>query len=62
MTTTKEQRAVLEDELINPLNNILMVSYGTDQFNDVTASVQRIVATLERHHLINKRLVSKQAA
>jgi uncharacterized protein Smg (DUF494 family) len=53
---TKEQRKKLEDALMNPLNNIVMVSYGTDQYDQVAANVRRIVTVLEAAHLINKRL------
>jgi hypothetical protein len=48
----------LEDEILNSLNSIILVSYGSDIFKEVEKEVLRIVATLEKAHLINKRNVN----
>lgn len=48
--------ARLEDEILNPLNDILMVAYGTSLYGTVEKEVRRIVCVLEKEHLIHKRL------
>ena len=45
----------LEDEIINPLNNILLLSYGKDVFKEIEKEIKRIVEVLEKNQLINKR-------
>lgn len=50
----------LEDEILNALNSILMLCYGNDIYKDVENEVSRIVSTLEKKKLINKRLSSSQ--
>jgi hypothetical protein len=53
--------AQLEDELLNPLNDILMLTYGTRLYRTVEKEISRIVAALEKEHLIHKRLGVSQA-
>jgi hypothetical protein len=45
----------LEDEILNSLNNIILVSYGSDVYKEVEKEVRRIVTVLEKKHLINER-------
>ena len=50
----------LEDQVLNPLNNIMLLSYGNDVYKNVEAEVRRIIFVLEREHLINKRLKNEE--
>jgi hypothetical protein len=46
----------LEDKVINPLNNILMLCCENNNYRDVEKEIERVIATLEHEHLINKRI------
>ncbi len=46
----------IEDQVINPLNNILMLCIENDNYGDVEKEISRVIATLERERLINKRI------
>ena len=46
----------IEDQVINPLNNILMLCSENDNYSDVEKEIERVIATLEGEHLINKRI------
>jgi hypothetical protein len=45
----------LEDEVLNSLNSILLITYGSDVYKDVEKEIRRVVATMENAHLIHKR-------
>jgi hypothetical protein len=45
----------LEDQLLNPLNSILLLVYGQEVYKQVEKEVRRVVGVLEKEHLINKR-------
>jgi len=46
----------LEDKVLNSLNSILLLSYGSLQYKDVEKEVRRVVAILEKEHLIRRRM------
>lgn len=46
----------IEDQLLNPLNSILMLCYGNKVYNEVEKEIWRIIEVLEKEHLINNRL------
>ena len=46
----------LEDRVLNPLNNIILLSQGSIACKKVEKEIRRIVTVLEREHLINKRI------
>lgn len=48
--------AKLEDQVLNPLNCILLLCYGNDVYKDVEKEIRRIVSVLEKKNLINKRV------
>ena len=45
----------IEDSVLNPLNEILLLSYGTDVYKTILDKIEKIVIALERQHLIYKR-------
>ncbi len=45
----------LEDKVLNSLNSILLITYGSGMYDDVEKEIRRVVATLENAHLIRKR-------
>ncbi len=45
----------IEDRVLNPLNEILLLSYGTDMYKQILGRIEKIVTTLESQHLIYKR-------
>jgi len=45
----------IEDSVLNPLNEILLLSYGTDVYKIILNKIEKIVTALERQHLIYKR-------
>ena len=53
--SVKVNKSHLEDRIINPLNNILLLSYGSDIFKDVELEIQRVVTVLEQASIIKKR-------
>ena len=54
--TIKVNISHLEDRILNPLNSILLLSYGSDVYKDVVKEIRRVVAVLEKEHLITKRI------
>ncbi len=46
----------LEDKVLNSLNSILLITYGSGMYKDVEKEIRRVVATLEKAHLIRKRI------
>ncbi len=58
--TVKVDISQLEDQVLNPLNGILMLSYGSDTYKEIEQEIRRIVAVLEKKHLINKRLRTRR--
>ncbi len=46
----------LEDQILNPLNNILLLSYGNNVYKDVEKEIRRVIAVLEKEHLITKKI------
>ncbi|MBI5787607.1 MAG: hypothetical protein HZA78_01960 [Candidatus Schekmanbacteria bacterium] len=46
----------LEDKVLNPLNDILILVYGTRLYQPIEKEVTRIVSVLEQEHLIRQRL------
>ncbi len=46
----------IEDQVINPLNNILMLCSENNNYGDIEKEIERVIATLESEHLINKRI------
>jgi uncharacterized radical SAM superfamily protein len=47
--------AQLEYKVLNPLNDILMPTYGTKLYRGMEKEVRRIVTVLEKERLIHKR-------
>ena len=45
----------IEDRVLNPLNEILLLSYGTDMYKQILGRIEKIVTTLESQHTIYKR-------
>jgi hypothetical protein len=45
-----------EDKVLNSLNSILLITFGSDMYKDVEKEIQRIVTILEKKHLIRKRI------
>jgi hypothetical protein len=43
--------------ILNPLNSILLLSYGSEIYKKVEREIQRIVTVLEQKKLINKRIL-----
>ena len=54
--TIKVNISHLEDRILNPLNSILLLSYGSDVYKDVEKEIQRVVSVLEEEHLNTKRI------
>jgi hypothetical protein len=48
--------ARLEDQVLNPLNDILMLCYGKDVYKDVEKEIRRVVVALEEEHLFHRRM------
>jgi len=46
---------MVEDEVINPLANILYLTYGREEYMKVSEEVERVVNALVRHRLIYPR-------
>jgi hypothetical protein len=46
----------LEDKVLNSLNSILLITYGSVVYKDVEKEIRRVVAILEKEHLIRKRM------
>jgi hypothetical protein len=44
-----------EDKLINPLNSILLLTYGTECQIKVNKEIDKIVDVLEQENIIRKR-------
>ena len=44
----------LEDRILNPLNNILLLSYESNCYKDVEKEIQRVVSVLEKEHFITR--------
>jgi hypothetical protein len=44
-----------EDKVLNSLNSILLITYGSSGYKDVEKEIRRVVTTLENAHLIRKR-------
>ena len=40
----------IEEGILNPLNEILMISYGTEIYRQILLSLERIVRDLEKRH------------
>ncbi len=53
--TIKIDISKLEDRILNPLNNILLLSYGNNVYRDVEKQIRQVIRVLEKKHLINKR-------
>jgi hypothetical protein len=45
----------IEDRLINPLNNILLLAYGTEKQQKIEEEIDRIINVLEQERIIAKR-------
>jgi hypothetical protein len=45
----------LEDKVLNSLNSILLITYGSVLYKDVEKEIRRVVTILEEEHLIRKR-------
>lgn len=45
----------IEDKVLSPLNEILLLSYGTEMYKHILGRIEKIVTTLESQHLIYKR-------
>jgi len=45
----------IEDSVLNPLNEILLLSYGTDMYRMILGRIEKIVTALEKQHLIYRR-------
>ncbi len=48
----------IEDEIVNPLANILYLSFDNDDYQKIEDEVARVVQSLVRFHLIRPRLSS----
>lgn len=46
-----------DDQLMNPLNNILMLAYGTEGYEEIEKQVNRIVSILEKERIITPRRI-----
>jgi hypothetical protein len=46
---------VIEDQILNPLNSIIMLTHHTDNGKKVENEIDRIVKFLEDQYLIKKR-------
>ena len=46
----------VEDEIINPLANILYLTFGNEEYNKVAAEVERVIRALVRNNLIKPRM------
>ena len=46
----------LEDKILNPLNDILIMAYGSEFYSPLEKEVRRIVNVLEKEQLIHQRL------
>lgn len=46
----------LEDKVLNSLNSILLLTYGSLHYKNVEKEVRRVVAALEKEHLIRRRV------
>jgi hypothetical protein len=57
--TVQIDKSQLEDMILNPLNSILLLSYGSEIYKKVEREIQRIVTVLEQKKLINKRRLSE---
>lgn len=44
-----------EDKVLNSLNSILLITYGSVVYKDVEKEIRRVVTILEKEHLIRKR-------
>lgn len=44
-----------DDLLLNPLNNIILLTHGTKEFEQVEKNVRRIVDILEKERIITRR-------
>lgn len=45
----------IEDQILNPLNSILMLCYGNKVYKEVEQEIWKIIEVLEKEHLINNR-------
>jgi hypothetical protein len=46
----------LEDKVLNSLNSILLITYGSVVYKDVEKEIRRVVSIMEKEHLIRKRM------
>ena len=45
----------IENRVLNPLNEILLLSYGTDVYKVILGKIEKTVLALEKQHLNYKR-------
>jgi hypothetical protein len=45
-----------EDKIINPLNNILLLSENHEQYTELDKEVTRVIRVLEEERIIPKRI------
>lgn len=48
----------IEDEIVNPLANILYLSFDHEEYQKIEEEVVRVVQSLVKNHLIRPRLSS----
>jgi len=44
----------IKDSILNPLNEILLLSYGTEVYQQILLDIEKIVKDLEKQHLSNQ--------
>ena len=44
----------IQDSILEPLNEILLLSYGTEIYRQILIDIEKIIKELEEQHHINK--------
>jgi hypothetical protein len=49
----------MEDLIINPLNNIVMLAIDTGKYDKISNEVNKIIHVLEQHKIIDPRIKNR---
>ncbi len=44
----------IQESILEPLNEILLLSYGTEVYRQILVDIEQIIKELERQHQVNK--------